>query len=141
MSAPSEHLERALAYGPGHPWYYVLGGPVLGPASIRRNVIARGYRGCSVRAIDEADAKKEPQRSEALRKLRAQVLCDLRNSLLRYRKLACQYHGERRQPQLDERACSDLHMALSLKHNHIYNDIAHLVVLDDLLKQQGDLFG
>jgi hypothetical protein len=29
---------------------------------------------------------------------------------------------------------------MSLKRNHIYNDFAHIVFLEELLSKQGDLF-
>ena len=32
--------------------------------------------------------------------------------------------------------CSDIHTNMSLKHNHLYDDFAHLVYIDDLLSQQ-----
>ena len=140
MSAPNEQLERARAYGAGHPWYYLLGGPVLGPASIRRSVLERGYRGYLGDEIDTVDKKPDPQRSEALRCLKQQVLCDFRQSLLRYRQLARELRVFRMSGHT-ETECTDLHTAISLKHNHLFNDIAHLIMLDHCLSQQLDLFG
>jgi hypothetical protein len=35
---------------------------------------------------------------------------------------------------------ADIHMSMSLKHNHIYNQFAHLLTLDELLGRQRDLF-
>lgn len=140
MSAPNEQLERTRAYGAGHPWYYVLGGPLLGPASIRRAVLERGYRGYLAQEIDAANNKSEPQRSEALRCLKQQALCDFRQSLLRYRQLARELRAFRMSGQT-ETECTDLHTAISFKHNHLFNDIAQLIVLDHCLSQQRDLFG
>ena len=37
-------------------------------------------------------------------------------------------------------ACNDIHTALSLKHNHLVNNFAHLITLDELLTKQMDLF-
>ena len=89
----------------------------------------------------ETGSNSSDTTSEALRCLKEKALCELRNSILRYRQLAFQLRQERRQPDNGAIECNDLHMGLSLKHTHIYNDIAHLILLDDLLKQQSDLFG
>lgn len=133
---------RIRGYGPGHPWYYILGGAVLSPKQIRAEVIRRGYRGCSVYDIDKADAKSEPQRSEQLRRIRAKAKEALRNDLSRYREVARELHQHRKQLQHGEHEpqCENVHTSMSLKHNHIYNDFAHIVTIDALLARQQDLF-
>jgi len=40
----------------------------------------------------------------------------------------------------DEPRCTDLHSGVSLKHNHLFNDLAHLAELERLIVQQLDLF-
>lgn len=139
---PSETRRKIRGYGPGHPWYYVLGGPVLFPKEILAGVIASGYRGYMAHDIDKADAKSEPQRSQQLRRIRQQVRADLRDDLSRYREVARDLSRLRKQSQPDSSApqCDAIHTAASLKHNHIYNGLAHLALLDALLSHQPDLF-
>lgn len=130
-------------YSPGHPWFYVLGGPVLPPSVIRAEVVNCNYRGHMERDISRIDALAEPKRSEELRKLREKVLADYRRDLAGYRKAARDLHAFRREhPEaVDEPFHDSVHTALSLKHNHLFNDFAHRIVLDELLSVQPDLFG
>jgi hypothetical protein len=37
--------------------------------------------------------------------------------------------------------CAGVHQSVSLKHNHLFNDLAHLRTLAILLDKQRDLFG
>lgn len=129
-------------YNTGHPWYYLLGGKVLKPREILVNVKLSGYQGYMADDILQADKKSEPQRSETLRKIKAKVLCDLWQDISRYRECANQLRKYRltNDPQYAGRICDDIHTAISLKHNHIYNDLAHLNFLDRLLTKQKDLF-
>jgi len=48
-----------------------------------------------------------------------------------------QMHRDEQEAQL---VCADIHMSMSLKYNHLYNRFAHLIVIDDYLSQQPDLF-
>lgn len=133
---------RANSYGAGHPWYYLLGGSVQGPKQILYCVKASGYQGYMADAIHEADSKPEPQRSQVLRSIRAQVKDDFRRDLSRYRALACELHTYRQHNGLvsEQPVCADIHTNISLKYCHIYNDLAHVLLLDDLLSRQPDLF-
>lgn len=127
--------------GPGHPWYYVLGGAVLPPRAILERTRARNYRGYMSCEIDRIDRMDEPKRSEALRSIKDRVLKDYRADLSIYRQCACELHRTRRECQNDPPECLDIHVSLSLKHNHLWNNLAHLAELDRLLSRQGDLFG
>jgi hypothetical protein len=127
-----------LGYDAGHPWYYVLGGVPLGPKQILRCVRARRHRGYLQDEIALSAARCEPRRSEELRKIRVSVVSSLRIDLARYLELVRALRRERRSGESFE--CSDLHTAVSLKHNHLFNDLAHLDWIDDLLSMQLDLF-
>lgn len=127
-----------LGYDAGHPWYYVLGGAPLGPKQILRSVRARRYRGYLQEEIALSAARCEPRRSEELRKIRMCVHSSLRIDLARYRELVRALRRSRRSGEAPE--CSDLHTAVSLKHNHLFNDLAHLDWIDELLSVQLDLF-
>lgn len=127
-----------LGYDAGHPWYYVLGGAPLGPKKILRSVRARRYRGYLQEEIALSAARCEPRRSEELRKIRVSVLSSLRIDLARYIELVRALRRSRRSGEAH--ACSDLHTAVSLKHNHLFNDLAHLDWIDELLSMQLDLF-
>lgn len=129
-------------YNAGHPWYYVLGGSVLRPKEIVIAVKARGYQGYKADDILQADKRPEPQRSEALRSIKANVLKSLWDDLSRYRALAIQLRKYRQtnDPKYAGEICNGIHTSISLKHNHIYNDMAHLHLLDECLGKQKDLF-
>lgn len=120
-------------YGSGHPWYYHLGGAVLTPKQILCDVESDGYHGF-LSDISEADRLREPKRSQALRRHRESVLADLNRDLSIYRRVV-------RKLRLNGREDMDACVAVSLKHNHLYNDFGHLAWLDQLLAVQGDLFG
>lgn len=130
-------------YGAGHPWYYLLDGSVLTPKQICKSVQASGYRGYRADEIKAADDKAEPDRSAILRRIRADVTDELRRDLSGYRRAARQLLRHRKDnPVLDRPSfCTDVHVAISLKHNHLYKDFAHLMTIDNLLRRQGDLFG
>jgi hypothetical protein len=129
-------------YSPGHPWYYLLGGAVLMPRAILEQTRASGYRGCSAAAIEAADRLAEPKRSASLRALHQRFYEDLQCDLSRYRACVRNLRLDRKRWRRPERPtqCDDVHVAISLKHNHLVNDFAHLVWLEELLSQQGDLF-
>lgn len=130
-------------YDAGHPWHYFLGGPVRSPKVIRDATVAGGVRGYRRDEIEAANAKAEPARSKALRAIRTEVMQDLWNDLAGYRKRVRDLHRARRtERRTDSPACCDpVHVAVSLKHNHLVNDFAHLHAIDDLMARQGDLFG
>lgn len=130
-------------YGAGHPWYYLLGGAVLSPKQIKEKVRRSGYQGYLGDYITTADRKPEPQRSQALRSLRARAVEKLARDLSGYRCRALELHRYRAANPLSERptCCADIHTNISLKHNHLVNDFAHLITIDALLGVQRDLFG
>ena len=130
-------------YSAGHPWYYKLGGKRLSLKEIRADVIATGYQGYRARDIIEADDKAEPKRSQTLRAMRAEAVSALREDVSRYRELARELAARRKAgtDEIETAICSCIHTAIGLKHNHIYNELAHLELLDGLLAKQGDLFG
>lgn len=129
-------------YNAGHPWYYIRGGSILKPREISAAVKVRGYQGYMADDIIQADKRPEPQRSEALRSIKANVLKSFWDDLSHYRALATQLRKYRQtnDPKYAGKICDDIHTSISLKHNHIYNDLAHLHFLDDCLSKQKDLF-
>ena len=136
------NIIRANGYGAGHPWYYVLGGPILKPRQIIKRIKENGYQGYMADDIKIADKKPEPQRSEALRAIKGNVIRSYRRDLSCYRKLACELRRYQQEHALaiDSPVCESIHTNISLKHNQLYNDFAHLVLLDELLSHQPDLF-
>jgi len=129
-------------YSAGHPWYYNLGGKVLSPKQILESVRASGYQGYRREDIEAAAALEEPRRSHALRAQRDQAMRDLARNLSGYRARARELRNYREeQPEPREPACSDIHTNISLKHNHLFNDFAHLIILEEHLARQPDLFG
>jgi hypothetical protein len=74
--------------------------------------------------------------------LRADFLAELKADVSRYRDIVRDLRRYRESGAQDCTAacCNDVHVAVSLKHNHLYNDFGHLILLDDLLNRQGDLF-
>ena len=128
-------------YSPGHPWYYFLGGKIRGPKSILKDVLASGYQGYRT-DIDDACNLVEPKRSEQLRRIKAEVLGQYRADLERYREVIWEL---RKTPTHDRGpdstvSSAPIHTSASLKYCHLYNDLAHLIRMDDALSVQGDLF-
>jgi len=132
-----------MTYSSGHPWYYILGGKILSPRCILQDAVAYDYKGYARDDIAAIDKKSEPARSEELRKLKAKFYADYKQDLSRYRQLAFQLHQERKAglDASENHVCRDIHTNISLKHNHLFNNLAHLHYIDDLLSFQGDLFG
>jgi hypothetical protein len=131
-----------MIYSPGHPWYYLLGGRIRPPGSILQDALDRGYQGYAAADIAATSQQAEPQRSAALRQLKTRFYADYRRDLATYRQLAHQLR-QRRKQGLDDRnapVCAEIHTSISLKYCHLYNDLAHLTFLDDLLSYQRDLF-
>ncbi|MCP4935070.1 MAG: hypothetical protein GY927_12910 [bacterium] len=89
-----------------------------------------------------ASNREEPKRSEALRKIRSNVMGDLARDISAYRHCACELHAYRQKYDGagNPVSCDDIHVSMSLKHNQIYNRFAHLACLDELPELQGDLF-
>lgn len=129
-------------YCAGHPWYYVRGNEVLSPKEIRQSVMDSGYRGYLKDDIMQIDQMPEPKRSQKLRALRDKIMQELRQDISRYRQCNLELHRLRvRQLVSDEPfGCYDVHTNIGLKHNHIYNRFAHLILLDEL-DTQLDMFG
>lgn len=129
-------------YNAGHPWYYLLGNPVLSLKQIRNKAISCSYRGYRSDDIHVAAKKAEPHRSAALQKLRNAALHQLANDISQYRNCVFKLRNHQDRIGINPSAtvCDDIHVAVSLKHNHIYNDFAHLACLDELPNRQGDLF-
>ena len=135
-------IQSELGYNAGHPWYYKLGGRVQGPKQILATVKEKGYQGYLVEDIRKAHTKSEPQRSKELRTIKENVICDIRCDLRCYRDLSRELRRHRAQDGFvtDQPICDDIHTNISLKYCHLYNDLAHLFYLDELLSQQPDLF-
>lgn len=134
--------ENNTGYNTGHPWYYKLGGTVLKPSEISNSVKARGYQGYMADDILKTDKRAEPQRSQALHSIKVDVLKSFWDDVSRYRALANQLRKYRitNDPKYAGAVCDDVHTNISLKHNHIYNGLAHLHLLDECLSKQKDLF-
>ncbi len=130
-------------YNPGHPWYYFLGGRPRRPREILEATRQSGYQGYAREDIKAAHAMAEPKRSETLRTMRDKFKADLVRDISRYRECVRQLRkGDWKIPDGSEVVSSgDIHTALSLKHNHMVNNFAHLILLDELLAKQADLFG
>jgi hypothetical protein len=128
-------------YSPGHPWYYFLGGRVLPPKAIRAIVRAHGTHGYRRDEIRRAAAQPEPSRSEALRKIRIDVMRSLKSNISIYREVARDLRRYRIETADQPRpaACANVHTAMSLKFAHLCNDFAHIDLLD-ATPQQADLF-
>lgn len=134
MSAPLSPSD----YSYGHPWYYVLGGDPLMPKCIRREVRASGYQGYNREEIVIAASRCEPRRSQSLRALRETALIRLRFDLSGYRRAVRELREHRAQTMATK--CCDAHVSVGLKLNHLYNEFAHLIWIDELLSEQRDLF-
>lgn len=129
-------------YSSGHPWYYLLGGNILKPKQILKAAIEKDYNGYRADEILRADQQVEPERSEKLRQMKAEILDRLWVDISSYRQYAFQLRKLRRQNNqlTDQLVCKDIHTNISLKHNHIYNDMAHLHLVNNALSKQKDLF-
>ena len=136
MSAPDTR-----GYRPGHPWYYLLGGEVSPPKVIRFEARLAEYKGYRQEEILSAAGKPEPQRTKLLNKIRDDVRHSLSANTSRYREVARELHAYRRAHAGEPLpSCSEsVHTSMSLKYAHIYNDFAHLDLLDSL-PQQASLF-
>ena len=128
-------------YSPGHPWYYVLGGDWLRPKQILENVRRSGYGGYLMDELQTANGLAEPRRSEKLRLYRERFISELRRDLSGYRNSIRKLREHHQLTEiLSEPKYADIHTSVSLKHNHLVNDFAHLIMLDELIPEQLDLF-
>ncbi|MDJ0826422.1 MAG: hypothetical protein QNJ16_13030 [Rhodobacter sp.] len=103
-------------------------------------MVVSDYRGYLADRIQGAGNKPEPERTEALNALRANIDATMREDISQYRKYARDLRRYRdihtgATPQV----CADIHTAICTKFNHIYNGFANLRTLDRL-PVQGDLF-
>jgi hypothetical protein len=130
-------------YNEGHPWYYVLGGPIPFPSEIREAARRSGYKGWRERYIRRMDLLSEPLRSTALHALRQEVVDEYRRDISVYRGCANALRRHRREypGSSEDPVCDDVHTSMGLKYCHLFNAFAHLCVLDALLTRQPDLFG
>lgn len=128
-------------YCAGHPWFYVRGNKVLTPKQIKHDVQQSEYRGYLKDEILAIDKQAEPRRTEKFQKLRQDTLQELKADLSRYRKCALELHRFRKTQDYTYNpvSCDDIHTSIGLKHNHIYNRFAHLILLDEL-DTQLDMF-
>ncbi|WP_416877405.1 hypothetical protein [Litorimonas sp.] len=128
-------------YQPSHPWYYRLGAPPLFPSQIKASVDVEHYPDFMIEDILAATAMAEPQRSERLRSIRCKIRAELRRDLAIYLERLRELKARRLDPSPeDQPIASCVYTAMSLKHNHIYNDYAQLMICEKFLSEQGDLF-
>lgn len=123
------------SFSPGHPWYYKLGGKTLNPTQIMLAVQTAQYRSYLKDDIESINKRAEPKRKKQLKNLRTNCRNRLKDDLERYRELVIELRAYRKQHgEIDESDdCSELFMSLSLKHNHIFNHMAALHYIDELL--------
>lgn len=142
MSQKTKQKEIIGNYHTGHCWYYLLGNPVPSLKQILYEVKASEYRGYNREDILAAAQKSEPHRSAALRKLRDKYLEGLRSDISRFRCVVFELHQHRKIHGVPENpvCAEDVHVSVSLKLCHIYNGFAHLLCIDELPDQQGELF-
>lgn len=136
-----EKITKIGNYCAGHPWYYVRGNEVLSPKEIRQSAMDSGYRGYLKDDILQIDQMSEPKRSQKLRQIREKTIQDLKEDISRYRQCNLALHRYRlKWLERDEPfGCHEVHTSIGLKHNHIYNRFAHLILLDEL-DTQLDMF-
>lgn len=124
-------------YGEGHCWYYRLGGKVLGPKSILKQVERENYLGYRT-DIADAENQPEPRRSATLKRIKDDVRKDLKSDIARYRHLASELRKTRADE--DQQRFLDHCLNISIKYCHICNDLGHLRRIHDALSVQRDLF-
>lgn len=134
-------------YCAGHPWYYLLGGTPPSLEQIAGEARRRGYQGWMRDIIAKADRLEEPKRSAELRRLMEQAEAEKVRDLESYRKYAAELEARRASHTPVRRCgrgwrpdCTELDVSMSLKHNHLFNDLAHIRLLTELLQRQPSLF-
>lgn len=130
-----KEMKEKLAYSSGHPWYYVLGGKVPSIKKIWEEAKASGYKGYLREDIANASGN-----NSKLRQIRQEAVQSLKRDISRYRECAFELNQIRKISNPANPKCLDVHTAISLKRNHIYNDVAHIRYIDELLSQQPELF-
>jgi hypothetical protein len=133
--APEEVYEGSPeSYGPGHPWYYLLGGRQLEPTEIEpaRRVLS----------LDRLP-KQHDKRRAALLSLRTDTAADLQRDIERYAEIRSR--GLEALSRFDRMMCEDsprlgVAEALSLKHNHISFNRGRLAEIDQELEGLSELF-
>ena len=128
-------------YRPTHPWYYLLNGRPLFPSEMIQCAKDERYKGYLWDDIQQADSKTEPHRSETLRALKTKVVATMWRDLNCYHEFVREFRRQNKAPKTKPPVVSsDLHLNLGLKHSHLHNDFAHLLILNELLEKQADLF-
>lgn len=126
-----------MSYSSGHPWYYVFRGEVLSIKQIWKLVHASSYKGSNEENISRLYGN-DPK----LKVMKEEVLSSLSKNISRYRQLALSLHRYRLKASKNQQepSCEDVHVGMSLKYNHIYNDLAHLTYIEKQLSGQLELF-
>ena len=133
--------DNKTGYSQSHPWYYVLGGRVLSPAEIQASVELNAYSAAISEDILKIAKRLEPQRSEGLRELRGAIKQSLQRDIDIYLKFALKLKASRQYADSNaELTCNDIHVSMSLKHNHLCYGYARLMNCEDHLNQKTDLF-
>lgn len=129
-------MDKENTYSTGHPWYYVLGGKVLSLKEILKEVNEALYKGYLETEIDKAAGN-----NAKLLELRTKIQSRLKDDISRYRQCALELHRYRKTlPENYKPACKDIHTSMGLKRNHIFNELANLKHIEELLSQQPTLF-
>lgn len=129
-------MSDSNSYSTGHPWYYVLGGKVLSLKEIWQEAEQTNYKGYRETEIDKANGN-----NTKLRTLKAETIQRLKVDISGYRKSALALHRYRKNLPKDwHPECDDIHTAMGLKRNHVFNEFANLQHIDELLAYQPDLF-
>lgn len=124
------------SYNSGHPWYYVLNGKVLSIKEIWNEANSANKYGYNQESIEKASGN-----NEKLRILKAEHIKRLKTDISRYRQCALELHKFRKKTkENDTLQCEDVHVSISLKHNHIYSEFLNLKHIDRLLSYQPELF-
>ena len=129
-------MSDSNSYSTGHPWYYVLGGKVLSLKEIWQEAEQANYKGYRETEIDKANGN-----NTKLRRLKAETIQRLKVDVSGYRTSALALHRYRKGLPKDwHPECDDIHTAMGLKRNHVFNEFANLQHIDELLAYQPDLF-
>jgi hypothetical protein len=129
-------MSDSNSYSTGHPWYYVLGGKVLSLKEIWQEAEQANYKGYRETEIDKANGN-----NTKLRSLKAETIQRLKVDVSGYRTSALALHRYRKTLPKDwHPECDDIHTAMGLKRNHVFNEFANLQHIDELLAYQPDLF-
>ncbi len=128
-------------YESGHPWYYYLGGKILTPKNILENAKLSNYQGYLENDVKKFDLLDEPKRTQKFNELFRNELFELKRNLSLYRKYVLEISLRRKNNLIGENEpiCDDIYMSMSLKHNHIFSNFRHLILLESFQKQM-DLF-